>query len=299
MLIQTSLDDDAHSTPPRTVARLVRARLVELALVQAEEELDRKLPREYTLLRRRGCMSWLNYSGGGGQDSLEPVPMPALRQFLRHGEIPSSKSEHESIGSGNWTRTGSENRSNKGGEQSINKADHRSRKEEGPRQGPSKVGLKSGFLAKSKVALYPNGSDEGMHPQNAGDPLGWMPKGLRDRVNVVHPNKPSLQTPCPAAGPRAAAAPAPTTSHARTPEHLMETYEDSFKLRVTLPGVESVADVDLSVSDLFVGLKTTRANGRLYSLDLQWPEPVQSSSASARFSKKKSVLSVRVCKFPQ
>ena len=40
--------------------------------------------------------------------------------------------------------------------------------------------------------LYPNGSNEGYDPENpghlrdgTGDPMGWLPKGLRQRVSVV------------------------------------------------------------------------------------------------------------------
>ena len=47
--------------------------------------------------------------------------------------------------------------------------------------------LKKGFLNSTKGEIYPNGSDEGMlfNASNSGDPLGYIPKGLRSRVNVV------------------------------------------------------------------------------------------------------------------
>ena len=47
--------------------------------------------------------------------------------------------------------------------------------------------MKKGFLnsAKAQGALYPDGSTEGTPPDGAGDPLGWMPKGLRSKVQVV------------------------------------------------------------------------------------------------------------------
>ena len=49
------------------------------------------------------------------------------------------------------------------------------------------VAVKKGFLnsAKAQGALYPDGSTEGTPPDGAGDPLGWMPKGLRSKVQVV------------------------------------------------------------------------------------------------------------------
>merc|ERR1719240_2220201 len=48
--------------------------------------------------------------------------------------------------------------------------------------------LKKGFLNSSKGEIYPEGSSEGMlygDVKTAGDPLGYLPKGLRSRVNVV------------------------------------------------------------------------------------------------------------------
>lgn len=51
-----------------------------------------------------------------------------------------------------------------------------------------KPAMKKGFLGNSKKPLYPNGSTEGVLPENAGDPMGWMPKGLRKRCNIVDCN---------------------------------------------------------------------------------------------------------------
>jgi len=52
---------------------------------------------------------------------------------------------------------------------------------------PRKPVMKKGFLSSSKP-LYPNGSTEGVLPENAGDPMGWMPKSLRKKCNIVDCN---------------------------------------------------------------------------------------------------------------
>merc|ERR1719230_811903 len=49
-----------------------------------------------------------------------------------------------------------------------------------------KVSMKKGFLSGSGAgALYPKGSTESIPAEDVGNPLGWMPKGLRDKVSVV------------------------------------------------------------------------------------------------------------------
>ena len=35
-------------------------------------------------------------------------------------------------------------------------------------------------------AVYPKGSEEGHTPEGAGDPLGYIPKSLRDKLNVIN-----------------------------------------------------------------------------------------------------------------
>jgi len=59
---------------------------------------------------------------------------------------------------------------------------------------PKKPVLKKGFLNKPSTELYgPNGSGEGVLPENAGDPMGWMPKGLRKTCKIVDTNNPEWQ----------------------------------------------------------------------------------------------------------
>ena len=61
------------------------------------------------------------------------------------------------------------------------------------RKGPV---VKKGFLNNTKAAgkLYgEQGSKEGVLPENAGDPLGYLPKGLRNTCKVVDCNAPEYQ----------------------------------------------------------------------------------------------------------
>ena len=47
--------------------------------------------------------------------------------------------------------------------------------------------LKKGFFNDSKTPLYPKGSEEGVLPENAGDPFGYLPKSLRKNCKFVDP----------------------------------------------------------------------------------------------------------------
>lgn len=61
--------------------------------------------------------------------------------------------------------------------------------------GKKKPAMKKGFLNSNKgSSLYgPEGSKEGVLPENAGDPMGWMPKGLRGKSKIVDCNSPEYQ----------------------------------------------------------------------------------------------------------
>jgi len=57
-----------------------------------------------------------------------------------------------------------------------------------------KTAIKKGFLNQTSKQLYgPEGSGEGVLPENAGDPMGWMPKGLRQSSKIVDCNSPEWQ----------------------------------------------------------------------------------------------------------
>lgn len=54
--------------------------------------------------------------------------------------------------------------------------------------------LKKGFLNSGKTDLYgPEGSKEGVLPENAGDPLGYIPKRLRNSCKIVDTASPEYQ----------------------------------------------------------------------------------------------------------
>lgn len=59
---------------------------------------------------------------------------------------------------------------------------------------PKKSSIKKGFLNKAGGSLYgDSGSKEGILPENAGDPMGWMPKKLRNTCKIVDCNAPEYQ----------------------------------------------------------------------------------------------------------
>jgi hypothetical protein len=58
---------------------------------------------------------------------------------------------------------------------------------------PKKPIVKKGFLNSNSKALYPEGSKEGVLPENAGDPMGWMPKKLRNTSRIIDCNSPEYQ----------------------------------------------------------------------------------------------------------
>eukprot|EP00397_Hematodinium_sp_SG-2012_P033881 GEMP01036267.1.p1 GENE.GEMP01036267.1~~GEMP01036267.1.p1 ORF type:complete len:436 (+),score=85.66 GEMP01036267.1:32-1339(+) len=54
--------------------------------------------------------------------------------------------------------------------------------------------MKKGFLQGADFApLYPDGSNEGVLPENAGDPMGWMPKKLRQTCKIIDTSTPEYK----------------------------------------------------------------------------------------------------------
>ena len=274
--------DDTSAAAVTT--RAIRLRLVELAIAHAEEELGYKLPRDYTLPRGR-LPGGANYKGGLADDGLRPVPMAALRQLIAQVEA-NARREALEAAPGPW------------------RSNHAALAREVRLAEPTKVSapsagvLKRGFLNGAKAELYPDGSSEGMHPEGAGDPLGWMPKGLRDRVHMVDQSQAEgmqadakLAAPPPQPPPAASAPSATATSNEATPDaqYVLEEDGDALTLHVALPGVVAMESITFDVSDEACRL---RAAGR-FKLDLRWPRAVDSSCASARFKKRTSELVVR------
>lgn len=176
------------------LAKFVRIRVVELALKNAEEDLGYRLGRNYTLPRG------VAYRGGVGGGK-QPVPLPALRKLAaaveaerRHKETAAApgpwRSKRDAAGLANTAR--------------IEELDDY----DGAKAKPL---IKKGFLNATKQAIYPSGSEEGMlygDVKVAGDPLGYLPKGLRSRVNVVDTG----------------------TTNAAAQQKLMEDYADGKKM---------------------------------------------------------------------
>ena len=175
-------DEDAPTNAERkthAMARMVRHRLAELALKNAEEELGAgvKLGRDYTLPRNA------KYRGAKA-----PVPMANLG-LLAAQKAAAAKHAQLAEDPGPWRSSRKEVGLGARPAPKIVELDGAGG------GGGGKPAVKKGFLNSSKAAgaLYPGGSDEGMHPPNAGDPLGWMPAGLRSKVNVVDTSKMSKE----------------------------------------------------------------------------------------------------------
>jgi hypothetical protein len=61
-------------------------------------------------------------------------------------------------------------------------------------KGKKGTAVKKGFFNSAKAKpLYPEGSGEGVLPENAGDPLGYIPKSLRQKCKIVDSNNPQYQ----------------------------------------------------------------------------------------------------------
>lgn len=165
-------------------ARFMRSRLVELAIKNVEDELGgAKLGRDFTL--PRGTLEGgANYKGGVGDRRATPVPMLDLKRLQ---QMQAAQRRHEELAAapGPW-------RSNRAKVGMDNRPAPKV-EEVGEPRGRGAPAIQKGFFNNAKVSLYPNGSSEGMHPEGAGDPLGWMPKGLRNRVGVVDTRTTTVQ----------------------------------------------------------------------------------------------------------
>lgn len=158
------------------LSKMVRIRLVELALSHAEQDLGYKLGRNFTLPKAA------TYKGGvsGGR---QPVPCNALRNLIAAQEA-AQQQQQEHASAGPWR-----SRREAAGQTTRPKIQELASFEDEPTN--NEPLLKKGFLAKQSAKgrhLYPDGSEEGLlygDIKTAGDPLGYLPKGLRSRVNVV------------------------------------------------------------------------------------------------------------------
>ena len=170
----------AHGIDP-ALSKMVRMRLVELALSHAEQDLGYKLGRAYTLPKNA------SYKGGVG-GGRQPVPCQALRNLIAAQEAAELQvQQHAAAGPWKSKREAAGQTTRAKIEELASFEDDRL---EERRQQPL---IKKGFLSAQSAKgrhLYPNGSEEGMlygDVKVAGDPLGYLPKGLRSRVKVVDP----------------------------------------------------------------------------------------------------------------
>ena len=170
----------AHGIDP-ALSKMVRMRLVELALSHAEQDLGYKLGRAYTLPKNA------SYKGGVG-GGRQPVPCQALRNLISAQEAAELQAQqHAAAGPWKSKREAAGQTTRAKIEELASFEDDRL---EERRQQPL---IKKGFLSAQSAKgrhLYPNGSEEGMlygDVKVAGDPLGYLPKGLRSRVKVVDP----------------------------------------------------------------------------------------------------------------
>lgn len=155
------------------LGKMVRMRVVEMALKNAEEELAYPLGRNCTLPKGASYK-------GGVNGTKHPVAIPGLRQLSEQLVVEQRMKEMKKT-AGPWR--------SKREAVGLDSRDAPKIQEIEPTGGSDSraPAVKKGFLTGSgtKGSLYPNGSDEGTPPEGAGDPLGWMPKGLRSRVSVV------------------------------------------------------------------------------------------------------------------
>ena len=172
-------DDGPQQKRRQALGKHVRQRLVELALKNVEEDLNVKLGRDYTLPRN------IKYKGGVGPEK-RPVPLAVLRQMVA-GKAAEAAHKELAAAPGPWRtnhkKVGLERRE---APRIVELEEEGSVLDAATKKAPA-AGVKKGFLnsAKAQGALYPNGSTEGTPADGAGDPLGWMPKGLRSKVQVV------------------------------------------------------------------------------------------------------------------
>jgi uncharacterized membrane protein YgcG len=155
--------------------KFVRVRLVELALKNAEDDLGYKLPRGTHTLPRG-----VSYKGGVGGKQGQPVPMPQLRKLSAALEANRERQAKMTEPSGPWR-----SKRDAAGLSSTGKIQELASMDDDRSEKPL---IKKGFLNSGKGEIYPEGSSEGMlygDIKTAGDPLGYLPKGLRSRVNVV------------------------------------------------------------------------------------------------------------------
>ncbi|EEQ98387.1 hypothetical protein Pmar_PMAR013736 [Perkinsus marinus ATCC 50983] len=165
--------------------------------------------------------------------------------------------------------------------------------------------LKPGFLKNTKGAIYgERGSTEGVLPENAGDPMGWLPKKLRQSCKIV--DTASTQQNTPAAVPQehqkmqkelaeifdrqsynsmwAEDVPQKNVEQKEEPQVSMETKNGQLVCTIA----PSTTHPDPSSLDIELCSQMIRVDGR----ELPIPATVDETKAKARYSKKRNMITV-------
>lgn len=159
-----------------------RDHLADLSKKFVQQDTGLTLSKRYMVLKN--C----RYKGGAPDTPKNPLPfaLPEELQQERQQMEEAAAQEHAARkateGSSAAPKiqpvepTGAKGSSGKGKKQKKGKQEKGSKMNLGFF---GKVGEKS-----DKTTLYPGGSNEGVLPEGAGEPFGWMPKKLRERVNI-------------------------------------------------------------------------------------------------------------------
>ncbi|KAF4668399.1 Tubulin epsilon chain [Perkinsus olseni] len=165
--------------------------------------------------------------------------------------------------------------------------------------------LKPGFLTNTKGVLYgESGSTEGVIPENAGDPMGWLPKKLRQSCKIVDTASAQQKT--------SSGLPAEQQKMQREIEQIFDKHsynslwaddvpqkspEEKDEPRVSMETKDgqliciiTPADqqADASRFDIELCANRIRVDGR----ELPIPATVQESRAQAKFSKKRNRVTI-------
>eukprot|EP00405_Crypthecodinium_cohnii_P019644 CAMPEP_0206475460 /NCGR_PEP_ID=MMETSP0324_2-20121206/34093_1 /ASSEMBLY_ACC=CAM_ASM_000836 /TAXON_ID=2866 /ORGANISM="Crypthecodinium cohnii, Strain Seligo" /LENGTH=414 /DNA_ID=CAMNT_0053950823 /DNA_START=46 /DNA_END=1290 /DNA_ORIENTATION=- len=210
--------------------------------------------------------------------------------------------------------------------------------------GKTKPAMKKGFLNNTKGSLYGEaGSGEGVLPENAGDPLGYIPKKLRQTCKIVDCSNPEYQEqekarkaaeesnkmnqdfrdemnrdmekwlkmsqpdkwnndlPEKSAEPETKEStvtievlpnePPEEVKKAQPVDYELNKNEDSLQLVVHVPGLESMQDVALDVTEKSASLSFP-LSANLQALEVDLPSSVHPAKVKAKFSKKKGSITV-------
>ncbi|KAF4702244.1 hypothetical protein FOZ63_032690, partial [Perkinsus olseni] len=165
--------------------------------------------------------------------------------------------------------------------------------------------LKPGFLTNTKGVLYgKSGSTEGVIPENAGDPMGWLPKKLRQSCKIVDTASTQQKT--------STGLPAEQQKMQREIEQIFDKHsynsmwaddvpqkspEEKDEPRVSMETKDgqlictiTPADQQADASRLDIELCSNRI--RVDGRELPIPATVQESRAQAKFSKKRNRVTI-------